>query len=186
MINLLIWTFISFLVQNVFSWRLRSIKDGNCNQTGPYGALPRQAFPISSCIAPLWCSQITVFDACFLGCFTDVKTPHQMEDINYLMTMSTQPQASWSLRTDTVNSCDTTLCPHYRPTKELCRDWSHTRQPPSLPWLLKMFCQSPSGRTGFLRHEPPLLLSLPWNKPFSASNVSLFLASLCVGHTNLH
>ena len=46
---------------------------GNCNQTVPYGALPGQAFPISSAVAPLRSSQITVFDAHFLGCFTDVK-----------------------------------------------------------------------------------------------------------------
>ena len=27
----------------------------------------------------------------FLSCFPDVKTPHQVGDVNYLMTMSTQP-----------------------------------------------------------------------------------------------
>ena len=32
-----------------------------------------------------------------------------MGDVNYLKTKSTQPQASWSLRTDNVNPCDTTL-----------------------------------------------------------------------------
>ena len=29
--------------------------------------------------------------------------PHQMEDINYLMTLSTELQASWSQRVDKVN-----------------------------------------------------------------------------------
>ena len=47
-------------------------------------------------------------------------TPHQLEDVNYLMTMSTLPQASRSLRTDKVNPCDPALFPHRQPISELC------------------------------------------------------------------
>ena len=47
-------------------------------------------FPISSPLAPPWSTQRTVSDAHFLSCFTDVKNPHQTEDVNYL-TMSKQP-----------------------------------------------------------------------------------------------
>ena len=32
-----------------------------------------------------------------------MKTPHCVEDVDYLTIMSTQLQASWSLRTDKVN-----------------------------------------------------------------------------------
>ena len=38
-----------------------------------------------------------------------------MVEVNYLMTMSTWPQASWSLRTVGVNPCDATLLPHHQP-----------------------------------------------------------------------
>ena len=37
------------------------------------------------------------------------KNPHQKEDVNYLMTVSTEHAASWSLRIDNVNPCDPTL-----------------------------------------------------------------------------
>lgn len=43
-----------------------------------------------------------------------------MEDVNYLMTMSTQPQTSWSLKTDKVNLCDITLFSHHQPIRDLC------------------------------------------------------------------
>ena len=83
------------------------------------------------------------------------------------MTISTDPQASWVLKTDTVNPCDTTLLPHHQPIKELCMSWSHTLRPPSLTWLLKMLCQNPLESLGFLKawatiplHDPALNLSL--------------------------
>ena len=50
---------------------------------------------------------------------------------NYLMTMSTSPQASWSLRTDNVNPCDTTPLPHRQPIRELCTSWSQNPVTPS-------------------------------------------------------
>ena len=50
--------------------------------------------------------------------------------------------------------------------------------------LLKPF----PGARGFLGHEPPGVLAWPCSKPFSAPNsdISVCLASLCVGHTNVH
>ena len=50
-----------------------------------------------------------------------------------------------------------------------------------------MFCWSPSGSLGFWGHKPPVLLAWPCNKHFSApnSNMSVCLASLCIGHMNL-
>ena len=64
-----------------------------CNQAGLYGAFlggggGTGPSPISSALAPIWSTQKTVFDAYFLSCFTDVNPP-QMEDVNYLMTVST-------------------------------------------------------------------------------------------------
>ena len=47
---------------------------------------------LSSALAPLWSTQIIVFDAHFLDCLAEVKKPpplQQMEDVNYLSTKST-------------------------------------------------------------------------------------------------
>lgn len=52
-----------------------------------------------------------------------------MENVNYLMAMSTQPQASWSLRTDNDNPCDNILF-HIIRQSEIQQQWS-------LIWLLK-------------------------------------------------
>ena len=40
---------------------------------------------------------------------------------------------------------------------------------------------------GISEHKPPILLAWPFNKPFSTQNfdVSVCLASLCIGHINL-
>ena len=62
------------------------------------------------------CVCVYTFEAHVLSCFTGVNIPHQMEDVNLLMTMNTKPQASWSLRTDS----DTPLLPHHQPVRELC------------------------------------------------------------------
>ena len=77
-----------------------------------------------------------VLDANFLSCFTDVKMPHQMEDVNHLMSMSKQPQVSLSLRTDEGNPHDTTLLPQHQPIRSVSCD------SPSLTWLFKMLCQT--------------------------------------------
>ena len=39
---------------------------------------------------------------------------------------------------------------------------------PFLTWLFKMLYWNPLGSLSFLGHEPPRLLSWPYNKPFSA------------------
>ena len=60
-----------------------------------------------------------VLDANFLSCFADMKMLHQMQDVNYLMSMSKQPQVSLSLRTDEGNPHDTTLLPQHQPIRGL-------------------------------------------------------------------
>ena len=87
----------------------------------------------------------------------------QTEDVNYLTTISTQPQVSWSLRTDNVNPCDTTLVPVHQP--ENCAQADHRLC--SLTWLIKVPCLSPSWSSGFLGHKPPVSL------PGLAINLSL-------------
>ena len=76
-----------------------------------------------------------------------------MEDVNYLMTMSTEPQASWNLRIDKVKPCDTTLLPHHQPTKELCKIYliMYLATFPSLIWLLKMLCLKPFRELGIFK-----------------------------------
>ena len=96
------------------------------------------------------------------------------------------PQASWSLRTDNVNTCDTTLFPHHQPVRELCSSWPHTLRPASLTWLLKMLRWNPSGSSELLGHEPRVSLHGP------AINLSLlqtptfrfglFGLTMCQGH----
>ena len=51
-----------------------------------------------------------------------MKTPHCMEDVDYLTIMSTQPQASWSLRTDKVNLV-TPLCSFIISPSDTCTNW---------------------------------------------------------------
>ena len=63
--------------------------ESSLTEQDPMGPSEDRPSPISSALAPLWSTYITVPDAHFLSWFTDVKTPHQMEDVNYLMTMST-------------------------------------------------------------------------------------------------
>ena len=79
-----------------------------------------------------------------------MKTPHQTEDVHYLMTLSTEPQASWSLKA-IVNTCDTTQFPHYQPVKELCVILCCTLHPslPS-PGFQKCFAKTLRGVSGFL------------------------------------
>ena len=75
----------------------------------PMGSFQDKPSPISSVAALPWRTKITALDTHFPSCFADVKTLHQMEDVNYLRTMNTQPQASGSLRTNRVNPCDLTI-----------------------------------------------------------------------------
>ena len=92
----------------------------------------------------------------------------EVEDVNYLRIMSTQPQASWSLRTSKVNPCDHALPPHHQSIREL-----YTRESPALgPWsltrLLKVLCWKPLGHSGLFRAWATCLLAWPCDKPFSS------------------
>ena len=84
--------------------------------------------------------------------------PQQMENANYLTTVSTWPQTSWRLRTDSVNPCNTTLLPHHQPIRIVHKLITYPATPPSLTWLLKVLCQNPLGSSGLLGHEPPISL----------------------------
>ena len=125
---------------------------------------PGQAFPHILCFSSspkylyinIWCT--------FLHCFANVKNNNkkpkpplqQKEDVDYLRTMGTQPQASWSLRTDNVNPCDTILPPTISQSESCAQAVSQTLWPPrprpaSPTWLFKEFSQNPSGNSGFFR-----------------------------------
>lgn len=86
---------------------------------------PMETSSIFSALDPLWSTWI-------IGVFwvvLQMKNTHQMENVNYLMAMSPQPQASWSLRTDNDNPCDNILF-HIIRQSEIQQHWS-------LIWLLK-------------------------------------------------
>ena len=74
-----------------------------------------------------------MFDAHFLSCFADVIISHQMEDVNYLMTMNRLPQASWSLKTDNANPRDTILLPHVSPSENPAQADHRSCGPPPPP-----------------------------------------------------
>ena len=52
---------------------------------------------------------------------------------------------------------------------------------------IQTFPRKPSESLGIFEHKSPILLAWSCNKPFSAPNsdISVYLASLCVGHMNL-
>ena len=81
------------------------------NQAGPKRSCPH-ILCFSSSLKYLsngiWCT------------FPELTYPHQIEEINHLMTWAHGSQTYWSLRIDNVNSCDTTLLPHHQPIRELC------------------------------------------------------------------
>ena len=87
------------------------------------------------------------------------KSPHKMEDVNCSMTMSTQPQDYWSLKTDIINLCDSTLLPHHQPITvyELITDPLTSHH----PYLALCFAETFWGGQGFLRHKPPISLHSP-------------------------
>ena len=74
-----------------------------------------------------------------------------MEDIKYLMIMSTQTY--WNLRISSVNPCDTGMLPHHQSVRELCTGRSYSGDcPPSLsPWNVPWGPLRSSG----LAHELP-------------------------------
>ena len=76
-----------------------------------------------------WSTSITVSDTHFLSCFTYAKTSTKRKKWITWWPWALHPDY-WSLRTDNVNPCDTTLLPHYQPIRELCMSWSHTLDDP--------------------------------------------------------
>lgn len=105
------------------------------------GTVPEQAFPailrFSSSLKDLDNSIGCTFPELLCRC----KNPQQMGDVNYLKTMSTQPQASWGLRTGHVHPYDTT-CSFAQPIGELCKLIT-SLVTPSLTWLLEILGRNP-------------------------------------------
>lgn len=85
-----------------------------------------------------------------------MKTLHQMEDVNYLRTMNTQPQASCSLRTNRVNPCDLTISQTENCAQADHKLCNHTL---ALPGFLKCFAETLQGPQSFLGHESPVSLN---------------------------
>lgn len=120
--------------------------------------------PVSSTLAPLCRTRVTVSDACCLSS-ADVNPPHpcnthQMEDVNCLTTMSTQPQASGSPGMDNVNPSDKALLLYHQPVAQLFTISSHSAprgpSPRRKDALLKPF----RGIWGFclgMSHPPPCM-----------------------------
>ena len=126
------------------------------------------------------------FPELFYRCETTILQPNGWS-WGPLRAMSTWTQASWSLRTDDGNPCDTILLPHHHAIREMCTSRLHTLQPTSFTWLFKILCQNPSGSSGLFRAWDIYLFTWSCNKPFSApsSGVWVYLASLSGGHVNL-
>ena len=80
-----------------------------CNPAGPYEAFLEQAFPHILCRSSPLKDPDSSIGCKFSKLFCICENPHQIENVKYLTTISTQPQASWNLRTDLANLCDTTL-----------------------------------------------------------------------------
>lgn len=131
-----------------------------CNRAGPHGFFPGQAFPHILCCSSSLKNKITALDTHFLSCFADVKTLHQMEDVNYLRTMNHQPQASCSLRTNRVNPCDLTIS-----QTENCAQADHKlcNHPTLLPsFLRKCFAKGfPPGTSELFRARITCVLRRP-------------------------
>ena len=111
------------------------------------------------------------------------KPPTRWKMLTTSWPWSTRPQASWSLRTNNVYSCDTTLFPHCQPTQKSCTSWSCILWPvPHLPFknaLLKPFIYpvtDPDLQPTFSLYGPAVKLSLLQTPMF------WYLASLYLRH----
>ena len=71
-----------------------------------------------------------------------------------------KPKDFWSLSPGKVNPCDTTLCSHHQPIRELCTIWSHTLQPSPPSPDFKMLCQNILGSSRLFRAWISLSLCL--------------------------
>ena len=106
-----------------------------------------------------------------------LKTTTKWKKLTTWWSWACSPQTLWCLTTD-----------HHQPIRELCIRPSHTLDAPPSPGLYKCFAETLWGVWGFFENEPPVLLSWPYKKTFSApnSNVLVCSASSYIGHTNLH
>ena len=75
----------------------------------------------------------------------------------------------------------------HRPVTSPPTNQKKATQPAALTpsFASKNFSPKPIREFGFFEHDPPILLAWPCNKPSSAPNVQVCLASLCLRHTNL-
>ena len=105
-----------------------------------------------------------------------------MEDINYLMIISTQTY--WSLRINNVNPCDTAMLPHHQSIRELCTGRSYSRWFPSLTFPLT-FPEALQGVPVFWAWAALFSLYGPCYRPFSAPN-SRFQFGLPMGCAHEH
>lgn len=80
-----------------------------------------------------------------------MKNSHQVENVNYLLAMSTQPQAS-----GVYNPCDNTLSDIIRRVRDSAAPIPHL--------AFRHFCLL--GDLGFSGHEPPHLLTLVLQQNF--------------------
>lgn len=70
----------------------------------------------------IWCTFPELDERCW--------KPRQMENSNYLSAGAHSPQASWSLRMNTVNPCDSAMTSPA--TNQITvQSWSHTLRPPA-------------------------------------------------------
>ena len=104
------------------------------------------------------------------------KAPTHVEGGNYML----RPQTGWNLKAD---DWDSWTC--YLTTNQ--SEESHTPWSSHLKSAYKNSSLKPLGDFGSFEHEPPLFLACLQNTRFFAPNsdVSVWLASLCIRHTNL-
>ena len=118
------------------------------NRAGPDGALAGQAFPQILCFGSslkcldnsIWCTFPELFYKC-----KKTSPSQQMEDVNYLTTMITWPQASWRLMTDNVKPSGTTRLPPSANKRIMHKLITDSANPLPLSWPLKMVCWNHSG-----------------------------------------
>lgn len=107
---------------------------------------------------------IVVADAHFLSCFTESRKPTKRKMLTPWWPPC--PQASWSLRSDDVNTCDVTLSQHCHPDRTVHKLIPYSETPlPHLvfyvfifPCLSNKLCRNSLGSSGFLSTSFPRLL----------------------------
>ena len=136
------------------------------NWAGPCGAFLGQTPPHIICFSFSLKELDNIIWGTFPELFYRYENLHQMEDVNYLMTISIYPQDSWSLRIYNVYPCDIALLPHHQPIRELCTSWSHILwPPPRSPRLWKCFPETHQGVQAFSALAVPDYFMAHYNKP---------------------